>query len=75
MQLSLLLGLLSASENTLFVLAKRRNRKNHLGIIMALPHPSIAVVYLEKNIDKSSPFVNGKSLKDRHIKKFWNVRA
>ena len=49
-QLSMLLGLIGASENTLFVLVKRRNRKNHLGIIMALPHPSIAVVYLEKKL-------------------------
>ena len=48
-QLTMLLGLIDGPENTLFVLVKRRNRKNHLGVIIGLSHPSIAVVYLEKN--------------------------
>ena len=47
-QLTMLLGLIDGPENTLFVLVKRRNRKNHFSVIIALSHPSIVVVFLEK---------------------------
>ena len=56
-QLIMLLGLIDGPKNTLFVLVKRRNRKNHFSVIIAQSHPSIAVVFLEKKHRKSYPFV------------------